>query len=56
MPEQKIRKTVFRRNVNIYAEGSCLVEAGNTRVLCTASVVETVPDFLAGTGRGWITA
>ncbi len=38
------------------AEGSALIEIGNTRVLCTASLDETVPQFLRGTGRGWITA
>jgi ribonuclease PH len=38
------------------AEGSVLIEAGNTRVLCAASVEETVPGFLRGTGKGWVTA
>lgn len=38
------------------AEGSVLIEAGNTRVLCAASVEETVPGFLRGSGKGWITA
>jgi len=38
------------------AEGSALIEAGNTRVLCAASVEETVPQFLRGSGRGWVTA
>src|ERR1700686_2751091 len=38
------------------AEGSALIEVGNTRVLCAASVEETVPAFLRGTGRGWVTA
>jgi ribonuclease PH len=38
------------------AEGSALIEVGNTRVLCAASVEETVPQFLRGTGRGWVTA
>src|SRR5262249_21258128 len=38
------------------AEGSVLIEAGNTRVLCTASLEETVPGFLRNTGRGWVTA
>jgi ribonuclease PH len=38
------------------AEGSVLIEVGNTRVICTASVEETVPMFLRNTGRGWITA
>ncbi len=38
------------------AEGSAVIEVGNTRVLCTASVEETVPQFLRGSGKGWITA
>ncbi|MBZ5523830.1 MAG: ribonuclease PH [Acidobacteriia bacterium] len=38
------------------AEGSALIEVGNTRVICTASVEETVPSFLKGAGKGWITA
>lgn len=39
-----------------YAEGSVLIEAGHTRVLCAASVEEKVPPFLEGKGRGWVTA
>jgi ribonuclease PH len=38
------------------AEGSVLIEAGNTRVLCAASIEESVPGFLRGTGKGWVTA
>jgi ribonuclease PH len=38
------------------AEGSCLIEAGATRVVCTATVEETVPPFLRGSGKGWVTA
>jgi ribonuclease PH len=38
------------------AEGSVLIEVGNTRVLCAASVEETVPPFLRGSGKGWVTA
>jgi ribonuclease PH len=38
------------------AEGSALIEVGNTRVLCAASIEETVPQFLRGSGRGWVTA
>ncbi|MFC4600443.1 ribonuclease PH [Cohnella hongkongensis] len=41
---------------NKYAEGSVLIEAGNTKVLCTASVEERVPPFLKGQGKGWVTA
>ncbi|MFN7622264.1 MAG: ribonuclease PH, partial [Acidobacteriota bacterium] len=39
-----------------YAEGSVLIEAGHTRVLCTASIEERVPGFLKGKGVGWVTA
>src|SRR5258708_13496133 len=38
------------------AEGSVLVEVGNTRVICTASIEETVPQFMRNTGKGWISA
>src|SRR5690242_12274991 len=38
------------------AEGSALIEVGNTRVICTASVEETVPQFLRNSARGWVTA
>jgi ribonuclease PH len=38
------------------AEGSAVIEVGNTRVLCAASIEETVPAFLRGTGKGWVTA
>src|ERR1700751_4982565 len=38
------------------AEGSALIEVGNTRVICTASVEESVPSFLRGSGKGWITS
>jgi ribonuclease PH len=52
----KIRKLTISRNYIKYAEGSCLIELGNTRVICTASVEESVPPFLKGTGTGWVTA
>ena len=38
-----------------YAEGSCLIHTGNTRVLCTASVEDRVPEWMEGKGRGWVT-
>src|SRR5712671_3542605 len=38
------------------AEGSCLIEVGNTRVICTASIEETVPHFLRNSGKGWVTS
>lgn len=52
----KIRKITITRNYNKYAEGSCLIELGNTRVICTATVEESVPPFLKNTGSGWVTA
>jgi ribonuclease PH len=42
--------------VNIYAEGSTIITAGNTRVLCTASVEEKIPPHKKGSGQGWVTA
>ncbi|HLS58732.1 MAG TPA: ribonuclease PH, partial [Paracoccaceae bacterium] len=39
-----------------HAEGSCLIRMGDTHVLCTASIEETVPPFLRKTGLGWVTA
>jgi ribonuclease PH len=38
------------------AEGSCLIELGNTRVICTATIVDSVPQFLRNSGKGWVTA
>ncbi len=52
----KLRKVSVTRNYLKFAEGSCLIELGNTRVVCSASVEESVPPFLRGTGTGWITA
>ncbi len=52
----KMRKVRLVRGYIKHAEGSALIEVGDTRVLCTASVEEKVPPFLKGTGQGWITA
>ena len=52
----ELREIRITRNFTRHAEGSVLVEFGETRVLCTASVEETVPGFLRGRGQGWITA
>jgi ribonuclease PH len=52
----KLRKVTITRNYIKYAEGSCLIELGNTRVICTASVEESVPPFLKGSGTGWVTS
>ena len=51
-----LRPVRFTRRFTRHAEGSVLVEMGDTRVLCTASVEEKVPPFLKGKGRGWVTA
>ena len=51
-----LRPVRFTRHFTSHAEGSVLVEFGETRVLCTASVEEGVPPFLRGKGRGWVTA
>ncbi len=50
------RTIKITKNVNIYAEGSVLIEFGNTKVICTASLGEKVPPFLKGSGKGWVTA
>lgn len=52
----KIRKVTITPQFNKYAEGSCLIELGNTKVICTASIEESVPPFLKGSGTGWVTA
>ena len=51
-----LRPVTMERNCAIYAEGSCLISCGLTKVLCTASVEEKTPPFLRGTGKGWVTA
>ena len=52
----QIRPLSIEIGVNQYAEGSVMIRAGNTHVLCTASIEETVPSWLKGKGKGWITA
>ena len=54
-PEEP-RPLKLERGVAEYAEGSCLVTVGRTRVLCTASVEESVPPWRRGSGAGWVTA
>ena len=54
-PDQ-LRKVTLETGVNRYAEGSCLVTFGHTKVLVTASLEESVPGFLRGKGQGWVTA
>jgi ribonuclease PH len=52
----ELRKLKITKNYIKYAEGSCLVELGNTKVIATASVEDGVPHFLRGKGNGWVTA
>ncbi|HKX12694.1 MAG TPA: ribonuclease PH [bacterium] len=52
----KLRPLSFKKNVNRYAEGSCLIEMGHTRVLCLASVAEDLPKWRKESGLGWVTA
>lgn len=52
----QMRELRFTRDYTMHAEGSVLVEFGNTKVLCTASVSDGVPRFMKGEGRGWVTA
>jgi ribonuclease PH len=52
----ELRAVSFTRRYTKHAEGSVLVEFGNTRVLCTATIEEGVPGFLRGKGQGWVTA
>ena len=52
----QLRDVRITRNYTKYAEGSVLVEFGETKVLCTASVIESVPPFLRDKGQGWLTA
>ena len=52
----ELRKVKVTKNYTKHAEGSCLIEFGDTRVICTASVEESVPPFLRNTGTGWVTA
>ena len=52
----ELRRVSFARRFAKHAEGSVLIECGDTQVLCTASVEETIPPFLRGKGQGWVTA
>ena len=51
-----LRPTVIELDAVPYAEGSCLISTGATRVLCSASVQDEVPDWRKGSGKGWVTA
>ena len=52
----QLRPIVITRNYTRHAEGSVLIEFGDTKVICTASIEEKVPGFLKGKGQGWLTA
>ncbi|MGK0271842.1 MAG: ribonuclease PH, partial [Cocleimonas sp.] len=52
----EMRQVKFTRNYTMHAEGSVLVEFGNTKVLCTATVDGSTPPWLRGKGKGWVTA
>ena len=52
----ELRQVKFTRNFTMHAAGSVLVEFGNTKVICTAAVENSVPGFMRGRGEGWITA
>ncbi len=52
----EIREITFQKNVNIHADGSCLVKLGNTHVICLATIDEKVPHWLKNTNKGWVTA
>ncbi|MBC7692288.1 MAG: ribonuclease PH [Methylotenera sp.] len=52
----QIRPLSIETGVTRYAEGSAMIKAGHTQVLCTASIEETVPAWLKGKGQGWVTA
>jgi len=55
LPNQ-LRPITIARNYTKYAEGSVLIEFGYTKVLCTASILDSVPKFLRDSGQGWLTA
>jgi ribonuclease PH len=52
----ELRPVKITRHFMKYAEGSCLIEMGDTKVICTASIEDKVPQFLKGSGQGWVTA
>ena len=49
---RELRPISFETNINLYAEGSCLVKFGNTHVICTASIEEKIPHWLKNSGKG----
>jgi ribonuclease PH len=55
-PASELRETTLISNYLMHAEGSVLISAGHTKVICTASIEDRVPPFLRNTGKGWVTA
>ena len=55
-PPNELRTTTVTPNYLMHAEGSVLIQAGNTKVICTASIEDRVPQFLRNSGKGWVTA
>jgi len=55
-PADRLRETTLTPNYLPHAEGSVFIEAGRTKVICTASVEDRVPPFLRNSGKGWVTA
>src|SRR5262245_5957107 len=55
-PADELRPVTITPNYLMHAEGSVLIEAGNTKVICAASVEDRVPPFLRNSGKGWVTA
>ena len=55
-PANQLRDTTITPNYLPHAEGSVFIEAGRTKVICTASVEDRVPGFLRNSGKGWVTA
>jgi ribonuclease PH len=55
-PADQLRPVTITPNYLMHAEGSVLIESGNTKVICTASVEDRVPPFLRNSGKGWVTA
>ena len=54
--DDQLRPVTIETGVNRYAEGSCLISFGHTKVLVTASVEESIPGWMRGKGQGWVTA
>ena len=52
----ELRNVSIETNITMHAEGSCLIKMGNTHVICTATVEDSVPPFIKGSGLGWVTA